>query len=86
MADEDIEDDENEEVQNKDREAGENGEGNGREYFSWITLVDNVSELTRERWDDVFMKNVYEFFNLLSYIQYKNKKMKDNIEKWKRSH
>ena len=86
MADEDSEDVENEEAQSKDREARENGEGDGREYFSWITLVDNVSELTRERWEDVFKKNVYEFFNLLSYIQYKNKKMKENIERWKRSH
>lgn len=60
--------------------------GDQESYFAWLTLVDNVSELTREKWDDVFRKNVYEFFNLLSYISHKNKKHKELIEKWKRTH
>ena len=69
------------------------GEGSGRalgeneeSYFGWLALIDNVGELTRDKWDDVFKKNIYEFFNLVSYLQYKSKKQKDQIEKWKQSH
>lgn len=54
------------------------------EYFGWLSLIDSVSELTREKWDDVFRKNIYEFFNLLSYLKQKNENLKNSIEKWKR--
>ena len=55
-------------------------------YFGWLALVDNVSGLTRDRWDDVFRKNIYEFFNLLAYLRHKNNKTKEQIEKWKQTH
>jgi len=45
--------------------------------------VDDVSELTRETWDAVFKKTIYEFFNLLSYLRQKNENLKNSIEKWK---
>lgn len=61
-------------------------ESNEENYFGWLTLIDNVSELCREKWDDVFLKNIYEFFNLVSYLKHKNNKQKEQIEKWKRSH
>lgn len=61
------------------------GESKG-DYFGWLTLVDNVGQLTRDKWDDIFEKNIYEFFNLLSYLKYKNNRQKEQIEKWKRSH
>lgn len=55
-------------------------------YFGWLTLIDNVSDLTKDKWDDVFKKSIYEFFNLISYLKYKNRKQKEQIEKWKRTH
>lgn len=55
-------------------------------YFGWITLVDNVGQLTRDKWDDIFSKNIYEFFNLVSYLKYKNNKQKEQIERWKQTH
>lgn len=60
--------------------------GNEETYFSWISLVDSVSQLTRDKWDDVFKKNIYEFFNLLAYLKHKSNKEKERIEKWKREH
>ena len=61
--------------------------GGGQEgYFGWLTLVDNVSGLVREPWDGVLRKNIYEFFNLVSYLRYKTDKERKMIEKWKKTH
>ena len=30
--------------------------------------------------------NVYEFFNLLAYIKWKDNKLKQQIDRWKQSH
>lgn len=61
-------------------------ESNEEGYFNWLTLIDEVGELTRDKWDDVFKKNIYEFFNLVAYLKYKNKRRKEQIEKWKQAH
>lgn len=76
---------ENEEQGESDRTREELGESE-ESYFGWLTLVDNIGQLTRDKWDDVFKKNIYEFFNLLSFLRYKNNKQKEQIEKWKQSH
>ena len=74
------------------KEQGGSGEvGNGvgeseESYFDWLALVDNVGQLTRDKWDDVFKKNIYEFFNLLAFLKHKNNKEKERIEKWKQTH
>lgn len=60
--------------------------GNEETYFSWLALVESVSDLTKDKWDDVFTKNIYEFFNLLAYLKHRNQKQKEMIDKWKRSH
>lgn len=61
-------------------------ESNEEGYFNWLTLIDEVGELTRDKWDDVFKKNIYEFFNLVAYLKHKNKRRKEQIEKWKQTH
>lgn len=80
------EDEEESKGQEIDREIG-NGVGSDQEsYFGWLALVDNVGQLTRDKWDDVFKKNIYEFFNLLAFLKHKNNKEKERIEKWKQTH
>lgn len=74
------------EGQGKNGGVGNGVGGNEEEYFSWLALVDDVGELTRDKWDDVFRKNIYEFFNLLAYLRHKNNKRKEQIEKWKQTH
>lgn len=66
--------------QGVDTELGDNK----NTYFEWLALIDNVSNLTRDKWDDVFQKNIYEFFNLLAYLKDKNKREKKQIERWKK--
>lgn len=46
--------------------------------------MDQVSELTRETWDNIFQKNVYEFLNLVCYLKDKRAMEKNEIEKFKR--
>ena len=54
--------------------------------WSWWYLIDQVSELTRESWDNVLKKNVFEFLNLVSYLQDKRAMEKNEIDKFKRKH
>lgn len=37
-------------------------------------------------WDAVFMKNIYEFFNIVAYRKDKDEKRQRQIEKWKHTH
>ena len=80
------EDEEKEQKQSGDRNSGEGMGENEESYFGWLTLVDNVGQLTRDKFDDVFKKNIYEFFNLLAFLKHKNNKEKERIEKWKQTH
>ena len=68
-------------------ETGGDGAGVGQdyeEYFGWLSLVNSVSEATRETWDNVFKKSIYEFFNILSYLRWSTERQKQMIEKYKR--
>ena len=79
---------EDKEIERQDP-SGENDNTMGEhqaKYFGWLELVDQVGQLTRDKWDDVFRKNIYEFFNLVSYIRHKNNKEKQQLEQWKRTH
>lgn len=60
--------------------------GDSEKYFGWLGLVDTVHGLTGDKWDEVFEKSIYEFFNLLSYAKYKAKIQKQQIDKWKQMH
>ena len=48
-----------------------------------MNLVDQVSETERISWDDAFKLPIYEFFNVVSYIRWKNDRQKELINKWK---
>lgn len=71
-------------------EDGEEGEEEAEEAdakeennsFLWFSLIDEVSTLVHCSWDDVFNKNVIEFFNILSYNKEKNRRIKAEQEKW----
>ena len=43
--------------------------------------VDNAAEVLRIPYFKVFDITMVEFLNILSYISYKNKKLKEQIEK-----
>lgn len=51
-----------------------------------MSLIDEVHEVTGTKWDDVYMMNVYEFFNYISYSRYKNEKQKRALEQWRMKH
>lgn len=50
-------------------------------YFSWLALVDRVSETKRVSWDAVFAMNIYEFFNIVAYTKHKDNKLKEMKER-----
>ena len=49
----------------------------------WLSLIDEVSETTREPWSKVWEMTVTEFFNLLTFCRWKADKKKADAEKWK---
>lgn len=51
-----------------------------------MNLVDQVSETERISWDDAFRLSIYEFFNVVSYIRWKNDRQKELIKQWNRPH
>lgn len=52
----------------------------------WLSLIDEVSEATREPWSKVWEMSVVEFFNLLTFCRWKAEKRKTDADKWKASH
>ncbi|MBR0321151.1 MAG: hypothetical protein IIX08_02040 [Bacteroidales bacterium] len=44
-----------------------------------------MSATVRKSWDDVFSMNVYEFFNIVSYLRWKDEREKQRIQRWKMS-
>ena len=55
-------------------------------YFGWLSWVSSVSEAQRISWDEVWKKDIYEFFNTVSFLKWKADKQKENIERWKNTH
>lgn len=86
QSDEDEEEDEGREEKRVYGEGPGADRGTAEEHFGWLSLVDKVSETVKKPWDDVFAMNVYEFFNLLAYIKWKDNKLKQQIDRWKQSH
>ena len=62
-----------------DRDSGKN------QAFSWMGLVDLVSETLRINWHEVYLISVVEFLNVAAYRKEKNRKEKEALEKWKKS-
>ena len=57
---------------------------NFTQNWNWFYLIDQVSDLTKETWDNVLKKNIYEFLNLVCYIKSKRAMEKNEMEKFKR--
>ena len=57
----------------------------GDSEFSWMGLVDLVSETLRISWHEVYHTSVIEFLNIAAYRKEKNRKEKEALEKWKRN-
>lgn len=49
-------------------------------------MVDQVSDITKYTWGQVFEMNIIEFLNINCYIKDKNNYEKEQQEKWKRAH
>lgn len=47
-------------------------------------MIEQVSDLTKETWDNVFQMNVVEFLNIMCYIKDKKAMEKNEIDKFKR--
>ena len=58
----------------------------GDNAFSWIGLVDVVSETLRISWHEVYHISVIEFLNVAAYRKEKNRKEKEALERWQKTH
>lgn len=83
----DEENDEEREEQSdedKDRENDSADEtDDGGDTYKWLSMVDCVSETTRENWDKVFEYQITQFFNILIYRIEKDKREEEKIKNWK---
>ena len=86
---EDSEDEKKGEGQDDDDETeGGDGPGDAPSGFAakwtWLILVDEVSETTRLTWHEVFEMEVGEFLNIACYGRDKREYEHEQLEKWKR--
>lgn len=42
-----------------------------------VSLIQNIS------WDETWKKDVYEFFNTVSFLRWQSERRKKEIERWK---
>ena len=80
------EDDEEQGNEREDDRSGEESVTDAEFIFSWMHLIDEVSELTHEPWSKVWEMHIYEFFNTVCYGRWKSKRIKEAQERWKRTH
>lgn len=45
-------------------------------------MIDEVSKLTNDTWENIFNSNVYNFLNLVSYIRAKTAMINNEREKF----
>lgn len=81
MADDD-EDFDNEETY-KDSN-NEDDKDNG--IIPWLYLIDLYSDITKERWSDVWNKPIGEFFTIIQFAKLKAKRGEEALNKWKATH
>ena len=75
---------EGEEDGEEEGDIGEDRDNTGEDTgYIWLSLVDCISNLTREPFSKVWEMGIIEFFNLLGYSHYKAEKEKERIERWK---
>lgn len=49
--------------------------------YDWMMVMESVGEVKRIPLDEVMSLGVTEFFNMVGYITYKNKKMEERYKK-----
>lgn len=66
----------------------ENGgeEDSATKLYTWINLVNAVSELTRYDFDKVFGMPAMEFFTYVTYLKYKQKKEEQKLRQFRAQH
>ena len=84
MVDEDY--DEGQGIEEENEGTDEPVQEDGELFNRWLSLIDEVSELTRLDFNKVWLMNVNEFFTYASYNRWKSKKKMEAMEKWKRQH
>lgn len=59
------------------------GDSGGDQGYSWMALVDIVSETLRIGWHEVYDISVIEFLNIAAYRKEKARKEQEALKKWK---
>lgn len=74
-----------EEKEDKGNEEVEEDNSFGSRW-GWAYSVDEVSQVMRKSWDEVYSMGVLEFLNVLSYTRDKREFEKQALENWKKTH
>ena len=56
--------------------------GIGEIFNGYLALLDEVAQLTRLNFYQVWDMNIAEFFSYVAYSRWKSKKQAENIKKW----
>lgn len=50
--------------------------------FLWLSLVKEFSDMTKERWEDVWTIDMPTFFNIISFSREFSKRQQEEMRKW----
>ena len=80
--------DKRQDAEEGDEEPNQGGQTNDGfvDRWCWIYHIDQVAEVRRQSWDEIFSLNVVEFLNMLCYIRDKRNWEKKQREEWRRTH
>lgn len=54
----------------------------GEQFNKYLSLIDEVSEVMRQSFNETWEMNIYAFFTYAAYSRWKSKKQQEAIARW----
>lgn len=54
----------------------------GEQFNRYLSLIDEVSEVMRQSFNETWEMNIYAFFTYAAYSRWKSKKQQEAIARW----
>ena len=63
-------------------DGGESAVDPGEQFNRYLSLIDEVSEVLRQSFNETWEMNIYAFFTYAAYSRWKTKKQQEAIARW----
>ena len=63
-------------------DSTESAVDSGEQFNKYLSLIDEVSEVMRQSFNETWEMNIYAFFTYAAYSRWKSKKQQEAIARW----